>query len=169
MPLAISHKPFRIGVVSDTHSLPLPEQMLDDLKETDLIIHAGDFCGISDWERFALYKKLEAVYGNMDEAKLQKALPRKRIITCEKVKIGLFHGEGPPETILRAVAKEFKRNSVQVIVFGHSHQPFNKTIQEVLYFNPGSPTDQVFAPYRSYGLLTIENRKVQGKIVKIKD
>ena len=43
-----------------------------------------------------------------------------------------------------------------IIVFGHSHLPMNEYIKGVLYFNPGSATDTVFAPYRSYGIIEIK-------------
>mgnify|MGYP000902617687 CR=1 FL=1 len=34
----------KIGVISDTHSLLIPQKLLQDLEHVDLIIHAGDIC-----------------------------------------------------------------------------------------------------------------------------
>ena len=45
----------------------------------------------------------------------------------------------------------------------------NEKINGILYFNPGSPTDLVIAPYRSYGILEIKDNDVVGKIIKLKD
>ncbi|MBI5150519.1 MAG: metallophosphoesterase family protein [Candidatus Omnitrophica bacterium] len=158
----------KIGVVSDTHSLDVPAEVLEELQKTDLIIHAGDFCAPRDLETFRRIKNVKAVYGNMDGADLRRVLARREVLSLEGVTIGVFHGEGPREKILETVQKEFRGQKVDVVVFGHSHQPFNKEIDGVLYFNPGSPNDTVFAPYCSYGVLEITDGKIKGKIVKLK-
>ncbi|MBU1888025.1 MAG: metallophosphoesterase family protein, partial [Candidatus Omnitrophica bacterium] len=54
-----------------------------------------------------------------------------------------------------------------IIIFGHSHVPMNEYIDGVLFFNPGSATDTVFAPYRSYGIIEIENGEVKAEIHKL--
>lgn len=158
----------KIGVVSDTHSRDLPVQMMKDLESVDLIIHTGDFCSTADVAQFSKIKKLEAVHGNMDDAQVRKALPRRKIITVGSLKIGLFHGEGAPSTVLGTVQKEFQKDKIDVAVFGHSHQPFNEVKNGILYFNPGSPNDTIFAPYCSYGIIEVVNGKPVGKIIKVK-
>lgn len=158
----------KIGVVADTHSLELPKQMLADFKKVDLIIHAGDFCEMKDYQQFARIKEVKAVYGNMDDLAVCKAFPRRQVIKCGKAAIGLFHGEGSPEKVLGRVQEEFKKDKVNAVVFGHSHHPLNEWIDGVLYFNPGSPNDTMFAPYRSYGMLEVDGAKVTGTIIKVK-
>ena len=54
------------------------------------------------------------------------------------------------------------------VIFGHSHQPFNETIDHVLYFNPGSPNDIISAPYCSYGILEVTDKKIVAKLIKVK-
>ena len=157
----------KIGVVSDTHSHELPPQILKDFREVDLIIHAGDFCSLDVLENFKKLKEVKGVYGNMDGPDVRQILPRKQIISCGEFSIGLFHGEGHPEMLLKKVQSEFKNDKVDVIIFGHSHKPMNEKINGILYFNPGSPNDFVFAPYRSYGILEIDN-KITAKIIKVK-
>ena len=158
----------KIGVVADTHSQKLPKQMLDDFKKVDFIIHAGDFCTSEDLSKLAKLKEVKAVYGNMDDMSIRKKFPRRQIFSCGEFFIGVFHGEGPPKNLFEVVKAEFKNEKVNVIVFGHSHQPLNEISQGVLYFNPGSPNDLVFAPYRSYGILEITDDKIKGKIIKVK-
>ncbi|MFH1360557.1 MAG: metallophosphoesterase family protein [Candidatus Omnitrophota bacterium] len=157
----------KIGVVADTHSRPLPKQMLDDFLAVDLIFHVGDLCSLSSIAELKKIKDVKAVYGNMDESSVRRAIPRRDIVKLEKHSIGLFHGEGAPQNLLETVQKEFKNEHVDVVVFGHSHHPFNQVIDGVLYFNPGSPNDMIFAPYRSYGILEI-NDHIEGKIVKVR-
>ena len=158
----------KIGVVSDTHSLLIPPEVINDLNKTDMIIHAGDFCTPQDVETFRRLKDFKGVYGNMDGAEVRKLLPRREILEIDGVTIGIFHGEGPREGILDAVRNAFKDRKLDAVVFGHSHQPFNKLIDGTLYFNPGSPNDMVSAPYCSYGILKIKSGTVTGKIVKLK-
>ena len=61
---------------------------------------------------------------------------------------------------------EFKKDKVDIIIFGHSHTPENKKIDGILFFNPGSLTDKDFAPYNSYGILEL-NDEIEAKIIRI--
>ena len=158
----------KIGVVSDTHSHELPAMMLEDFKKVDLIIHAGDLCSLDILENFKKIKEVKAVYGNMDGPEVRCVLPRRQIIPCGKFAIGLYHGEGHPQKLLNKVQAEFKGDQVNAVIFGHSHQPMNEEIDGVLYFNPGSPNDKVFAPYCSYGILEVNDRII-GKIIKVRE
>ena len=157
----------KIGVVSDTHSHVIPRQLLDDFKKVDLIIHAGDFCLTEDLNVFKKVQTVRAVYGNMDGLELRQVLPERDVFDAGGVKVGLCHGHGSPNKVLEIVKKEFRKEKPDVVIFGHSHLPVNETINGVLYFNPGSPTDIVRAPYCSYGILDIENGKISGKIIKV--
>ena len=158
----------KIGIVSDTHSLALPTQMLQDFLEVDLIVHAGDFCCWADLEKLKGIKEVRAVYGNMDEIKIRRVFPRKQILKFGSVAVGLFHGDGPSPVVLENVKAEFAKEKVDCMIFGHSHQPLNQTMGRVLFFNPGSPNDTIRAPYCSYGILEIQNQKIVGKIVKVR-
>lgn len=158
----------KIGVISDTQSHVIAPQVIDALKAMDLVIHAGDIGSKAFFDEFKKINDLKAVYGNMDDGSLRAVLPRSQIIACGPFTVGLFHGEGHPDHLLDCVKQEFKDKKVDAIVFGHSHQPMNEKIGGVLFFNPGSATDTVFAPYRSYGILEI-NGAIKGRIVKIDD
>ncbi len=159
----------KIGIVADTHSREVPKQLLKDFKSVDLIIHAGDFCSLKDLEIFTKIKDVEAVYGNMDDPQIRKLFPEKQVITLEGFKIGLFHGEGPAKRTLEFTKEKFKNDSIDIVIFGHSHIPFNETIDDVLYFNPGSPNDMITAPYCAYGILELKNDKITAKEIKVKE
>ena len=156
-----------IGIVSDTHSNPIPKEVLTAFKKVDFIIHAGDFC---DEETLAIFKKIKVVkgvWGNMDPSKLRKIFPAKQLVRCGKFTIGVYHGEGPGSKVLDRVRQEFKKAKVNAVVFGHSHEAFNGTIDGVLYFNPGSPNDTISASYCSYGILEVTDEGIKGKIIKL--
>ena len=82
-----------------------------------------------------------------------------------KFRIGLIHGYGASANLIDTVKGEFK--GVDAIIFGHSHAPVNMVKDGVLFFNPGSPTDKVFAQTNSYGIIEVDDKKIEGKIVEI--
>ena len=159
----------KIGVVADTHSHPLPAQMLNDFKKVDLIIHAGDFCTLDVLEELQKIREVKAVYGNMDGRDIRSLFPRSQILQMEGVRVGLFHGEGAAPGVLKKVKFEFQGKPVDAVVFGHSHRPMNELIDQVLYFNPGSPNDRVFAPRCSYGILEVRDKDITGDVITVKE
>ena len=159
----------KIGVVADTHSLPLPAQMLKDFKGVDLIVHAGDFVSLDVVEDLRRIKEVAGVFGNMDGSEIRKIFPRSQILKLGGRAVGVFHGEGAPQTVLEKVKAEFAGKPVDAVIFGHSHQPLNQVIGHVLYFNPGSPNDVVRAPYLSYGILELTDKGIKGNIIKVKN
>jgi putative phosphoesterase len=78
-----------------------------------------------------------------------------------------MHGYGDPRNLIELLKKEFSNPRPDIIVFGHSHMPMNECIEGVLFFNPGSPTDTAFAPYKSYGIIEIKDDKIEAQIYKI--
>jgi len=159
----------RILVISDTHiprvATDLPAQVYDEIKNVDMILHAGDFVEKTIYDKLTRLKDLRAVRGNMDGEEMCGILNPKEVLTIGKVKIGLIHGHGAPRDIINTVKKEFK--NVSCIVFGHSHKAVNMVEDGVLLFNPGSPTDNIFATENSYGILEITGAKIEGRIVKL--
>ncbi|NQT22026.1 MAG: metallophosphoesterase family protein [Candidatus Omnitrophica bacterium] len=159
----------KIGVISDTHipkaAVDLPEAVYNDFVDCELILHAGDLVEIDVLNKLERLAPVRAVQGNMDMRNVKDLLPKKDIIEAGKFKIGLIHGYGNPHGLIKAVKSEFK-NGIDVIVFGHAHTPTNEKIGKTLFFNPGSPTDTVFAPYNSYGVLEV-NDTIEGRIIRI--
>ena len=156
-----------IGIISDTHSNPVPKQVLEAFKKVDFIIHAGDFCDKKTLDELKKVNEVKGVWGNMDPAEIRKLFPAKELIRCGSYILGVYHGEGPGQKVLERVKAEFKNDKVDAVIFGHSHQPFNETIDGVLFFNPGSPSDTVCAPYCSYGILEVAEGGITGKIIKL--
>lgn len=162
----------KIGVIADTHipvsAEKLPDKVYEVFKDCDMIIHAGDLVEmfvISDLEKMA---EIKAVYGNMDSAEVREKLPEKLLIEAAGKKIGVFHGRGPGFKAKQLAKEAFKEN-VDIIIFAHSHTPFNEEENGILYFNPGSPTDAVFAPYKSFGMIEISGDDIRAQIIKLED
>ena len=161
----------KIGVISDTHipdrAIEIPQKILEDFKNVDMIIHAGDLVELSVLDKLkSACKEVKAVWGNMDPNEVRKEIPEKEIIAVANYKIGVMHGYGNPANLIQIMSKEFKDSGVNIIVFGHSHSPLNNTKAGILFFNPGSPTDRIFSPYNSYGIIEI-NDKIDARIVRL--
>ncbi|MDD3089177.1 MAG: metallophosphoesterase [Candidatus Omnitrophica bacterium] len=160
----------RIGVISDTHipvtAPELPGELLSGLAGCDLILHAGDIIESSVLDSLRSVAPVTAVRGNMDSLELREKLPDKIIIEAEDVHIGMIHGSGLHSRVISSVSEEFDKQ-VDIVVFGHTHTPLNEKRGNVLFFNPGSPTDKIFAPYRSFGIIAVNGRSFSGEIIKI--
>lgn len=161
----------RIGVIADTHipdrAKDIPGQILESFRNVDMVIHAGDLVELSVLDKLkSVCADVRAVWGNMDPYEVRKILPEKEIIKAGKYRIGLMHGYGPPSKLIELLSEIFSRDNVDMVVFGHSHSAINEKKGETLYFNPGSPTDKIFALYNSYGIIEI-NDKIKAKTIKI--
>ncbi|MFC1592928.1 metallophosphoesterase family protein [Candidatus Omnitrophota bacterium] len=161
----------KIGVISDTH-IPLqtkqvPAQILEAFKSVDMILHAGDLVKLTVLDQLrSVCKDVRAVCGNMDLGDVSNYLPKKDIITVGKFKIGITHGTGSPARLIESVSGVFQNDNVNIIIFGHSHYPMNEKRGGILYFNPGSATDTIFAPFKSYGIIEI-NSEIKAEIVRL--
>jgi hypothetical protein len=161
----------RIAVISDTHipdqAEKLPEKLLDTLEKFDFIIHAGDFDDLNTLKDLRRINRVVAVYGNMDSGKVKRELQEREILNVDHYKIGIIHGWGDPHTLPKRVLEVFKTEGVNCVIFGHSHQAHNEMMDGVLMFNPGSPTDNIYAHFNSYGVLETSPEGISGEIVKI--
>lgn len=161
----------KIGVISDTHIADkiedVPVEILEAFKHVDMVLHAGDLVNANVLEQLKKScKNVVAVWGNMDPGEVKGRLHEKEIISVNNFKIGLIHGFGPPATLMEFLNKAFAGERLDIIVFGHSHNPMNEKKNGILYFNPGSPTDKVFAPYNSYGIIEVD-QDIKATIVKL--
>jgi putative phosphoesterase len=161
----------RIGVISDTHipkqAQQLPEDLVQQLGKFDFIIHAGDFEDLDTLKELRRINRVIAVSGNMDSGKVKQELPNREVLNVDHYKFGIIHGWGDPHTLPERMLEEFKSDNVDCVVFGHSHQVYNETIDGVLMFNPGSPTDTIFAHFKSFGILETSPEGIKGEIIRL--
>jgi putative phosphoesterase len=150
----------RIAVLADTHVNKLeylPKKIIDALSTVDLIIHAGDLTDVQLLNELKQLNEVKAVHGNMDSRELKSVLPIKEIVETKDKRIGITHGSGAPWRIEERVRKVFESDRIDIIVYGHSHRPQNKVINDVLFFNPGKAAD-------SFGILTIDG-EAKGEMI----
>ena len=150
----------KIGAISDTHATSLaevPDRILRALAGVDLIIHTGDLVARDVLDGLKQLGEVKAVQGNMDSGELKQLLPEKEILEIEGRRIGIIHGWGSPYGIDNRVGGMFE--DVDIIVYGHSHNPQNEVKKGILFFNPGQAKN-------SFGILTI-GKEVRGEIINL--
>jgi len=146
--------PTSLVIVADTHvpkrARELPSALWRDIDDADVVIHAGD------WVDAALLDELEArarvvgVYGNNDHGELRERLPEVAEFTAEGVRIAVVHETGAATGRERRCDERFG-DLADVLVFGHSHIPWDTTTPHGLrLLNPGSPTDRRREPVATY-------------------
>ncbi len=135
-----------IIALSDSHTTTvndLPVPLREALPRADLIVHAGDHTDLSLLEELQQQGQVIAVSGNMDSAGLKVRLPHRQIVTINGKTVGVTHGSGAPAGIAERVRALFPENP-DLIIFGHSHVPFNDTVGGTLMVNPG-PANKGYA------------------------
>lgn len=162
----------KVVVLSDTHiptkAKRLPKRLVAELKNCDLIIHAGDWQTIDVYHELAIFANVQGVYGNVDKEEINVLFPEKLVVDIHGYKIGVVHGHGTRFTTERRALEAFNQDRVDCIIYGHSHIPVLKNVNGVLLFNPGSPTDKRRQQAYSYGKLTIED-ELKAKHVFFED
>jgi putative phosphoesterase len=145
----------RLLLTSDTH-LPrrakqLPGQLLGELASAEAVFHAGDWVDTATLDLFeARSRRLIGVYGNNDGPELRERLPESTEVELGGVRFAVIHETGPAKGRERRCAERFPE--ADVLVFGHSHIPWDTTADEgrLRLLNPGSPTDRRRQPHCTY-------------------
>ena len=140
--------------ISDTHvpkrARDLPDPLWDRLVTCDVVVHAGDWVDVAlldELERRA--SRLVGVYGNNDHGELRRRLPEVARVELEGVRFAVVHETGDAKGREQRCAERFP--DVDVLVFGHSHIPWDTTAPNGLrLLNPGSPTDRRRQPFATY-------------------
>src|SRR5436309_11906726 len=142
----------KVGVISDTH-IPhfkkLPEAIWEHFAGVELIIHAGDLSILSVLSELETIAPVIAVQGNVEYEEVVLKLPIKREVVVGHCRIGIVHILGEPKDYVRTARREFPQ--ARVVVFGHSHVPYNQERDGQLLFNPSSATDRRRQPTCSIG------------------
>ena len=150
----------RVLVLSDTHvpgrARDLPAAVWAAADAADVILHAGDLTDL--WLLHALrrFAPTHAVAGNVDPPETAAVLPQRALVELGGLRVGITHGHlGRGRTTPDRALSQFAGEAVDVIVFGHSHQPLIQRRGGVLLLNPGSPTDRRRAPEPTFAWLTV--------------
>jgi hypothetical protein len=149
----------RLLLIADTHvpkrARDLPTRVWDEVADADVVLHAGDWVEpvlLDQLEARAL--RLVACWGNNDGAELRRRLPERADATLGGLRFTIVHETGAAAGRERRMAAEYP--DTDVLVFGHSHIPWDSTASTGLrLLNPGSPTDRRRQPFCTYMTATV--------------
>lgn len=129
----------KIGLLSDTHGWLNPK-VFDFFKDCDEIWHAGDIGDISIADDLSAFKKLCAVYGNIDDFDVRREYPKFQIFTVEDVKVVMTHIGGYPQHYEIGIKDLLIKEKPDIFVSGHSHilKVMRDEKLNLLHLNPGA-------------------------------
>ena len=153
----------RLLLLADTHvpkrARDLPAAVWAAVDDSDLVVHAGDWVVPELLDRLEeRAARLLGVWGNNDGARLRERLPEVATAVVEGVRVGVVHETGPSsgrEARMRSLYPD-----LDLLVFGHSHIPWDTTVGGLRLLNPGSPTDRRRQPHCTYMTLTVSRGRL---------
>jgi len=129
----------RIGLISDTHSY-LDERFAELFKDVDEVWHAGDIGDIRVLDKLRAFKKVRAVYGNIDGLEIRQELEENNRFMCEQVDVWITHIGGYPGRYDNLVKGTIFTQPPKLFISGHSHilkVMYDKKL-DLLHLNPGA-------------------------------
>jgi putative phosphoesterase len=144
----------RLVLVSDTHvpqrARVLPDALWRAIDDADVVLHAGDWTSLALLDEVsARATRLVAVRGNNDGPEFDDRLPLVARETLDGIRFAVVHETGGRDGREARMALEYPETDV--LVFGHSHIPWDTTAHSGLrLLNPGSPTDRRGQPHATF-------------------
>ncbi|MGI5163141.1 metallophosphoesterase family protein [Spirillospora sp. CA-253888] len=150
----------RVVVLSDTHAprrwKSCPPEVARHLRGADAILHAGDVCTADVLEELAQYAPVHAVLGNNDGPDVAAwGAPERLELELAGLKVAMVHDSGQAKGRLARMGRWFP--DADLVVFGHSHIPWDESGDGRRILNPGSPTDRRRQPHGTIALLDVED------------
>ncbi|RSM86575.1 metallophosphoesterase [Kibdelosporangium aridum] len=163
----------RVVVLADTHSprrwKSCPPRVAAHLRDTDVILHAGDVCTADVLDELAQFAPVHVVLGNNDGPDVAAwGAPETLDLDLAGLRVAMIHDSGQATGRTARMRRRFP--DADLVVFGHSHIPMDQTGDGVRVFNPGSPTDRRRQPHGTIGILTIEDGELlDARIIPVTD
>lgn len=154
----------RVAVVSDTHAprfwKSCPPAVAGRLAAVDLILHGGDVCRPEVLDELAAFAPVHVVLGNNDPAEVAAwGAPETLELSLDGLAVAMVHDSGARTGRLARLHRRFPQASL--VIFGHSHIPYDESDGDVRALNPGSPTDKRRQPHGTLALLEIADGAVR--------
>jgi len=161
--------PLRLVLVSDTHvpkrARELPDEVWRAVDAADVVVHAGDWVDEATLDALdARASRLVGVYGNNDGADLRSRLPEVARFMLDGVRFAVVHETGSATGREQRCDRDFP--DTDVLVFGHSHIPWDTTTPNGLrLLNPGSPTDRRRQPVATFMTAVVLDARLTDVVV----
>lgn len=127
----MSRKLHRIAILSDTHGLLRPE-VLEVLRTCEVILHGGDMNSRKILDELKEIAPVYAVRGNADK-EWAEGMAEELTLTLFGLRIYMIHNK-------KNAGIDFQTDNegTALFIYGHSHKYEEKTVNGVLFLNPGS-------------------------------
>jgi putative phosphoesterase len=155
----------RLVILADTHvparARDLPAPVWEAVDAADLVVHAGDWVDVSLLDALEeRSSRLLAVWGNNDGPALRTRLPEVATADLDGLRLAVVHETGGRTG--RETRCDHRFPDTDVLVFGHSHIPWDTTTPGGLrLLNPGSPTDRRRQPTATYLTATVQRGRLR--------
>ncbi len=151
------------AILSDTHGPRFwkgcPPRVAEHLAGVDLILHAGDVCTVGVLRELETYAPVRAVLGNNDGQDVAEwGAPEILEFEIDGRSVAMIHDSGQATGRMARMRMQFP--AADLVVFGHSHIPWDEEAAGQRVYNPGSPTDKRRQPRGTIGMLEIEDRRI---------
>jgi putative phosphoesterase len=148
-------------LIADSHipkrARDLPARVWGEVAEADVVVHAGDWVAPELLDELeARAARLVACWGNNDGPALRARLPERADAMLGGLHLTVVHETGAAANREARMSRLYPDSDV--LVFGHSHIPWDTTTETGLrLLNPGSPTDRRRQPFCSYMTARVDN------------
>lgn len=132
---------YKIGIISDTHNV-LREEVKNELKNCDYILHAGDFVSEDIYQTLQSLGQMIGVKGNNDHFELEESV---------------FFEIGGYTFYMTHILGE--KQDVDFYIYGHSHHYASYQKDGTHYLNPGSCGRKRFSLPLTYMILFIDDNE----------
>jgi uncharacterized protein len=170
----------RLLLLADTHvprrARDLPAQVWEEVAQADVVFHAGDWVTPELLDNVtAKSARLVACWGNNDGPVLRSRLPERADVLLEGLHFTVVHetgggggseGRGARRYAGREARMSRRYPDSDVLVFGHSHIPWDTTTSTGLrLLNPGSPTDRRRQPVGTYMTASVDGGQLTDVVL----
>ena len=162
----------QILVISDTHVRAfreLSEGIQQAVRGAECVVHCGDFTSMGVLEELRrLTPHFVGVFGNADPGNIRHQLPHQTAFEVEGRRIVVIHPHwgGHPDGLENELALRFP--DADAILFGHTHEPCNMKINDILLLNPGQGYASFMVP-ASMAILTVSHSELRAKLLTPND
>lgn len=152
----------KIGLISDTHGY-LDPRVPEIFEGVERILHGGDIGYASIILELEGIAPVTAVLGNNDFGLDYRETEVVELGGCKF----LVHHIVEPRRLTDSLKSRVKHAAPHVLMFGHTHKPFNEVIDGIHFLNPGYAGKPRFKLERSVAILHLEDAQRRVEFVPL--